>query len=186
MPKALVPLAPGVEEMEAVIIIDTLRRARWEVTAVAVRGPGDPAGAPLQASRGVRLCADAEWGETAGAVFDALVLPGGAGGTKALCADARVLDAVRRHYAAGKRVCAVCAAPLVLQAAGILKGKRATCHPGVRQELRDAVLSTDRVVVDGTIITSQGPGTSFEFALAIIAQVEGAAAAQSVRAGLVL
>jgi protein deglycase len=185
MPAALIPLASGVEEMEAVIVIDVLRRARWDVTVAAVRTAGSHPGAPLVASRGVRLCADVEWEEASRHLFDALVLPGGAGGTQVLRSDARVIEAVRRQQASGKWVCAICAAPLVLQEAGILKGRRATCHPGVREELVEANCIDERVVIDGRIITSQGPGTAIEFALAILEQVQGAAAAQAVRSGLV-
>jgi protein deglycase len=186
MPRAVVPLADGAEEMEAVAVIDVLRRARWEVIVAAVRAPGAPGGAPLRASRGVRLCADQEWSADLMTGCTALVLPGGAGGTQILRSDPRILDAVRRQHADGKWVCAICAAPLVLQEAGILKGRRATCHPGVRQELRDPAYSDDRVVIDGNLITSKGPGTALEFALAILEQVEGPASAKAVRDGLVL
>lgn len=185
MKSALVPLAEGVEEMEAVIIIDILRRAGWRVVATAVRAPGQKGGT-IKASRGVHLGADAEWSEVRGEDFDALVLPGGAGGTRALRADSRVLAEVRNFAAAGKWVAAICAGPLVLQSAGILKGVRATCHPGVRQELCDPVASDERVVVDGRIVTSQGPGTAIEFALTLIRLLDGTAAADTVQDGLVL
>ena len=185
MKNVLVPLAEGVEEMEAVIIIDVLRRAGWRVVSAAVRPPGQP-GSLLKASRGVLLAADVEWTAVRSEDFDALVLPGGSGGTQVLRRDARILEAVRSFAQAGKWVAAICAGPLVLQDAGILKGVRATCHPGVRQELREALASDDRVVVDGRIVTSQGPGTAFEFALTLIRLLEGAAAAGKVREGLVL
>ena len=185
MKSALVPLAEGVEEMEAVIIIDVLRRAGWRVVSAAVRPPGKP-GSTVKASRGVHLAADTEWKDVHNDEFDALVLPGGAGGTQVLCSDSCVLDEVRRFAKAGRWVAAICAGPLVLQAAGILKGVRATCHPGVRQELRDPLVSDAPVIVDGKIVTSQGPGTAFEFVLTLIRLLDGAAAAQRVREGLVL
>lgn len=187
MASALVPLAVGVEEMEAVIVVDVLRRAGWNVRTAAVRaGAGSVPGAPLTASRGVRLLADAEWDEVRPDDFDVLVLPGGAGGTKVLRSFQPLLDAIRRFAQAGKWTCAVCAAPLVLQEAGILRGRSATCHPGVRGELTEARRSDERVVMDGRIVTSQGPGTTFEFALAIVRAVDGDAVAERVRGGLVL
>ena len=185
MKNALVPLAEGVEEMEAVIIIDVLRRAGWRVVSAAIRPPG-AAGGPLRASRGVYLAADVEWTNVRGEDFDALVIPGGAGGVQVLCRDGRVPEEVRRFAQAGKWVAAICAGPLVLQAAGILKGVRATCHPNCRPDFRDPQVSGDRVVVDGRIVTSQGPGTAFEFALTLIHLLDSAAAAGKVREGLVL
>ena len=187
MPSVLVPIAEGVEEIEVVTIIDVLRRARWDVVAAAVH-PGPAAGspAPVTASRGVRIVPDAEWASINPLDFDLLVLPGGAGGTDVLKGDARVLDAVRGFVSAGKLVGAICAAPLVLQAAGVLNGRKATCHPSVRAQLTSAQLQTDAVVVDGGIMTSQGPGTAIAFALALIRRVAGPAAAETVAKALVL
>jgi 4-methyl-5(b-hydroxyethyl)-thiazole monophosphate biosynthesis len=82
--------------------------------------------------------------------------------------DTRVLDAVRAFDQTGKWIAAICAGPLVLQKAGILTGRRVTCHPGVADQLTATPRLTDRVVVDGRLITSQGPGTSFEFALTLV------------------
>ncbi len=180
MRNALVPLADGVEEMEAVIVVDVLRRARWNVTVAAV-GP-----LTVTASRGVRLVGDTEWAAVDPAAFDVLVLPGGMGGTQVLCRDERVLETVRCFVESERLVGAICAGPLVLQAAGVLDGRRATCHPGVRGQLRCTAALPDRVVRDGVIVTSQGPGTTFEFALALIAATDGAALARSVADGLLL
>lgn len=162
MTRALIPLADGVEEIEAVIVIDTLRRAEWDVVAAGIR-PG-----PVTASRGVRLIPDAEWQKIDPASFDALILPGGARGTEELCRDVRVLETIRCLIAAGKIVGAICAAPLVLRSAGVLAGRRATCYPGLAAQLAGAKYLSDRVVVDGNLITSQGPGTAFEFALRLV------------------
>lgn len=167
MAVVVVPLAEGCEEMEAVIIIDTLRRAGWEVVAAGVRA------GPVKASRGVVLVPDTTWDQVDLARCDAIVLPGGNGGTRNLMADERVLAALREFHAAGKLIAAVCAAPLVLQKAGLLQGRAVTCHPGAAPELVQAERVERRVVEDGSIITSQGPGTTMEFALAIIARVDG-------------
>ena len=180
MTKALVPLADGVEEMEAVIIIDTLRRAGWEVVSASVSG------STITASRGIKLVPDTLWEKINPAHFDVLVLPGGAKGTSTLSSDKRVLETVRSFVKSNKIVAAICAAPLVLQVAGVLDNKKATCHPAVRNQLKSCEMSDERVVMDGSIITSRGPGTSFEFALAIIRHVDGDTAANKVAEGLVL
>ncbi|MFC1452287.1 DJ-1 family glyoxalase III [Verrucomicrobiota bacterium] len=190
MARVLLPLADGAEEMEAVIIIDVLRRARWEVVSASVKDASgrdsDPERLHVACSRGVRLIADSCWGELDIDSFDLLILPGGSEGTDALCADNRVLRAARFFAESQRLVAAVCAAPLVLQAAGVLRGRKATCHPAVRDRMADPEISDDRVVVDGNIVTSQGPGTAMEFALAVIRLVEGPAAAETVASGLVL
>ncbi len=173
MKKVLVPLAEGVEEMEAVIVIDTLRRAGFEVVTAGLKE------GPLTASRGVRLLPDTTLDQVRALAFDALVLPGGKG-VSLLMQDARVLEAVRALHGAGRWVCAVCAAPLVMQAAGILGGRQATCFPGVAGQLTATVRREERVVVDGNLITSQGAGTSLEFALEIVRQLGSEALARRV------
>jgi 4-methyl-5(b-hydroxyethyl)-thiazole monophosphate biosynthesis len=178
MLKVLIPLTDGVEEMEAVIAIDTFRRVPWQVTAAGIK-PG-----PVTASRGVRLLPDAAWAEIAPAEFDLLVIPGGKAGTEALARDERVLEAVRSFARAGKWVAAICAAPLVLEAAGALAGRRATCHPAVA--LASTPRLPERVVVDGRLVTSQGPGTTLEFALALIREIEGAAKAAELAKAMVM
>ena len=180
MAKALVPLADGVEEMEAVIIIDTLRRAGWEVVSASISGN------TITASRGVRIVPDTLWEKINPDNFDVLVLPGGSKGTSALSSDSRVLKTVRNFVNSNKIVAAVCAAPLVLQTAGVLDNRKATCHPAVRDQLKSCVISDERVVTDGSIITSRGPGTAFEFALTIIRHIDGDTAANKVAEGLVL
>ncbi|MBA4387822.1 MAG: DJ-1 family protein [Verrucomicrobia bacterium] len=180
MARVIVPLADGVEEMEAVIIIDVLRRAKWDVTVAAVSGLG------VKGSRGVNLVADASWAQIDADSYDVLVIPGGAEGTRILAADRRILETVRKFVSGKKLVGAICAAPLVLQAAGVLDGRKATCHPGVRQSLTSAMIQPGRVVEDGMIVTSQGPGTTIEFALALIRIVDGRAAADLVAQAMVV
>lgn len=179
MTRALVPIAEGSEEMEAVIAIDVMRRAKWEVTVAGVK-PG-----PVTMSRKVRIVPDAVWADIDPMSFDILVIPGGSGGVANLRKDARVLKAVRDMHAAGKLVCAVCAGPLVLQDAGVLDGRRATCHPDVASQLTKAKHVDEEVVVDGDVITSQGAGTTFAFALAIVAKTRGPEVADLVARGMV-
>ena len=178
MHSVLVPLADGSEEMEAVIVIDTLRRVPWKVTAAGIK-PGI-----ITASRGVRLAPDAAWSEIDPSAFDILVIPGGKAGVEALSRDERVLATVSSFVQAEKWVAAVCAGPLVLQAAGVLAGRRATCHPAI--SMAQTKRLADRVVIDGRLITSQGPGTSLEFALAIVREIEGAAKANELAKSMVV
>lgn len=166
--KALVPLAEGFEELEAVTIIDVLRRAGVEVTVAAL------AASPVTGSHAIRVEADALLDAVQRDVFDAVVLPGGPGAQR-LRDDERVKAVVRRLAAEGRLVAAVCAAPTVLEAAGVLAGKRATVYPG--NQLPSAEQVEERVVVDGSIITSRGPGTALEFALAVVEKLAGAAKA---------
>lgn len=180
MTKALIPLAEGCEEMEAVIVVDTLRRAGWDVTTAGLE-PG-----LVTASRGVMLQPDTTWNAVDPTDFDLLIMPGGGPGTARLKADVRVLETARVFAAAGKWLAAICAAPLVLHAAGVLEGRKATCYPGVEEGLDGVAWLDDRVVVDGHIVTSRGPGTAFEFALALIRLLEGETAARSVGEGMLV
>jgi len=178
--KTLIPLANGVEEMEAVIVADVLRRAGWPVTLAAVDPP------PITAARGVRLLADASWEDIDPNAFDLLVLPGGAGGARRLSVHPGVQAAIRAFAAAEKWLAAICAGPLALQAAGALDGKQATCHPACAAALTAGPRRPERVVRDGNLITSQGPGTAFEFALALVAAGDGPAAAKRLAGEMVV
>lgn len=162
MRSAIVPIAPGVEEMEAVIIIDVFRRAGWKVAAAGLDAN------IVTASRGVRLVPDCAWETIVAGDYDVLAIPGGAPGTEALRKDPRVLETVRTFHRAGKLIGAICAAPLVLHEAGILSRRRVTSHPSVASRLRDIEWEDSAVVTDGNIVTSKGAGTSFEFALTIV------------------
>lgn len=180
IPRVLVPLATGTEEMEAVIVIDILRRARW---TVVVAGVDDGL---LTASRGVRLMPDEPWRSITPSEFDILMIPGGGPGVERFLQFPPLLDAIREFHQAGKWIGAVCAGPLTLQAAGILAGKKATCHPGVAERLTVTRRLDDRTVVDGRLITSQGAGTTFEFALTLVSLVESPAKAKSIADSIVL
>lgn len=180
MQRVLVPLADGVEEMEAVIVVDMLRRAEWHVLTVGLK-PGT-----VTAARGTRLPPDGVWDKIDPGLFDMLVIPGGARGVAALRGDPRVVAAVRAHAGHGKWTAAVCAGPLVLHDAGILAGRHATCYPGCAAELVGARYVDEPVVVDGNVVTSQGAGTTFAFALTLVALVAGASKAQALARAIVL
>ncbi len=178
--KALIPLADGVEEMEAVIIADVLRRAGWTVTLAGLK-PG-----PVTAARGVRLLPDDEWNRLRLDDFEALILPGGAVGSRHLCEHEGVQVAIRAFAASGRLLAAICAAPLALQAAGVLRNRRATCHPAVRAQLTQAKVEDARVVEDGTVVTGAGPGAAFEFALVLVARINGRARADALAAEMLV
>jgi 4-methyl-5(b-hydroxyethyl)-thiazole monophosphate biosynthesis len=180
MTRALIPLADGAEEMEAVIVIDTLRRAGWEVVAAGLR-PG-----PVTASRGVKLLPDADWTDVNPDSFDVLILPGGNGGTTVLSSNSEILRVIRQFAEQGRWVAAVCAGPKVLKAAGILEGRSITSHPSVGEHLREARRKDDPVVVDGRLVTSQGPGTCFQFALTLVALVDGAERARAIAGPMIV
>ncbi|MCP3918258.1 MAG: DJ-1/PfpI family protein [bacterium] len=166
--QVLVPLADGFEEIEAITIIDVLRRAELDVV-IGGLAPG-----VLTGARGIRVESDAPLASLELESFDAVVLPGGMGGTLNMIEDARLLEALRAMSRDGKLIAAICAAPMVLVAAGIVSGVPVTSHPSVRDRLGDAdVRDVPRVVRAESVMTSQGPGTAMEFALAIVEELCG-------------
>lgn len=184
MTRVLVPLAPGFEEIEAVSIIDVLRRAGLEVVTAAVPEAGETA-APerVTGSHGIALHADARLDVLQPQDFDALVLPGGEPGTTNLAASPHVQECLRAFARADKPRAAICAAPRVLAAAGQLRDLEATSHPSVEPILRRAGASyrQDRVVRAGRILTSRGPGTALEFSLELLRVLGHADAAERLR-----
>ncbi|XP_076942539.1 protein DJ-1 homolog B-like [Bidens hawaiensis] len=164
VPKVLVPIADGSEEMEAVIIIDVLRRAKAEVVVASV---GDKL--EILASRKVKLVADMLLDEAAKLSCDLIVLPGGLGGAQAFANSETVVNLLKKQIESDRYYGAICASPaLVLEPHGLLKGKKATAFPAMCEKLSDKSEIESRVVVDGKLITSRGPGTSLEFSLAIV------------------
>ncbi|KAL9236461.1 hypothetical protein vseg_011130 [Gypsophila vaccaria] len=167
--QVLVPIADGSEEMEAVIIIDVLRRAKAKVVVASV-------GEKLEilASRKVKLVADVLLDEASKSSYDLIVLPGGLGGAEAFAASERLVEMLKKQREANKPYGAICASPaLVLEPHGLLKDKKATAFPAMCSKLSDPSEIENRVVVDGNLITSRGPGTSMEFALAIVEKFFG-------------
>lgn len=164
-PSACVLLAPGCEEIEAVITLDVLRRGGVRVVAAGLEGAN-----VFSASRDVKLAPDIALDDLQDAkAFDVIVLPGGLPGTEALRADTRVRDLLM-HYtnAPEKLVASICAAALVLDAHGLLEGRRFTCYPGVVDRVEGGRWVDEPVVEDGDLLTSQGPGTAMAFALTLL------------------
>ncbi len=185
--RALVPVAFGSEEMETVIVVDVLRRAGTRVTLAAIGGEG-PNETTVTCSRGVRLEADARLEDVADERWDLIALPGGMPGAQNMAKDATLHRALERQMGErGALTAAMCASPgVVLAAKGLLHGLAATAHPGFVKNLPDAASANARVVVDGDVITSRGPGTAIEFALALVEKLYGAAKAQEVAGPMVL
>jgi len=179
MAKVLVPLADGCEELEAVTIIDLLRRAGIEVVSAGLN-PG-----VVKASRGVQLVPDLTLDSALQDEYDMVVLPGGMPGAAHLKSDPRILRLLKDMAAAGKYTAAICAAPMVLAEAGVLEGRQATSYPSFLDALPGVTVSAAAVVQDGKVLTSRGPGTAMDFALALIETLAGADKRQQVEAALV-
>lgn len=172
----VVCFADGTEEVEALTVVDLLRRAQMEVV---IAGLTDQ---PIRGSKGIRIMPDCRVDQVDSEAVEMLVLPGGMPGTKNLLADKAVDELLRSVYLAGKPVGAICAAPMILGQKGLLKGKQAVCYPGFESELAGAdVQPSAKVVVDGNVITSRGLGTAIEFSLALIEKVKGAEAAEAIK-----
>lgn len=162
MASVLVPLAQGCEELEAVTVIDLLRRADINVVTAGLDDE------PVRASRGTCLIADTNLDEALKQPYDMIVLPGGLPGADHLNQDSRIGALLERMVADDRYIAAICAAPKVLADAGLLSGKQVTSFPGVLDAFSDLNYRTDAVVTDGRIITSRGPGTAMDFALTLI------------------
>jgi len=161
--KVLVPIADGIEEIEAVCIIDVLRRAGAEVTVASVDK------LQVTASRGVKLAADKLISQCAGETYDLIALPGGMPGAEHL-RDCKELETMLKKQSKENRLfAAICASPaVVLLHHGLLGQHRATCHPNFVERLSNTEAVESRVVVDGNLVTSRGPGTALEFALTLV------------------
>jgi 4-methyl-5(b-hydroxyethyl)-thiazole monophosphate biosynthesis len=159
--KVLAVIADGTEELEAVTIIDVLRRAKADVTVASVGAK------QVTASRGVRLVADILIADCAKQVYDLIVLPGGMPGAEHLRDSKALIELLKAQAKSGRYYAAICASPaVVLNHHGLLDNKKATCYPSMLSQLSD--IGEGKVIVDGNCITSQGPGTALEFALKLV------------------
>jgi 4-methyl-5(b-hydroxyethyl)-thiazole monophosphate biosynthesis len=166
MKRVVVPLAHGFEEIETVTVVDILRRAGISVTVAGVE-TGSPPGA-IEGRTGIRLVPDLSIAGVKASDFDMIVLPGGLKGAQTLQKDTRVAQLLRALQDMDRYIAAICAAPTVLAAHGMIAGRKLTSHPSVREQLSGAIYDEGRVVIDGRLVTSRGPGTAMEFAMALV------------------
>jgi len=180
MKTVLVPIAKGFEEIEAVSLIDVLRRVHVEVIVASLDGSALVVGA-----NGITIETDTNIHNVSADILDMIVLPGGWEGTNALAEDANVQRLLKEMDAKGKNIGAICAAPFALHKAGVLK-QRFTCYPSVEEHIRIEGYQDDRAMVieDGNIMTSRGPGTAICFALAIVKKLKGEETYKTLKEGL--
>jgi 4-methyl-5(b-hydroxyethyl)-thiazole monophosphate biosynthesis len=179
--QAFLFLAEGFEETEAIATLDILRRADIDARTISITGRATVTGA-----HNIPLVADQLFDATDFTAATLLVLPGGMPGAKHLNEHAPLRALLLQHHSEGKRIAAICAAPLVLGSLNLLKDKRATAYPGFEETLAGAILTPAPVVKDGPIITSRGPAYVFDFALALVAELAGPAKSAEVAEGLLL
>lgn len=180
MPRVAVMLADGFEEVEAMAIIDVLRRAEID-TVVAGLHEGH-----ITSARRVKVIPDTVIDTVRPDDFDMIVLPGGQPGADNLNADPHVKELIISFSQKGKLIGAICAAPIVLASAGLLQGRRATSYPSYRDRLGGALYGEQSVVTDGTVLSSRGPGTALSFGLAIVERLVGKEKAQKIKEAMLI
>jgi 4-methyl-5(b-hydroxyethyl)-thiazole monophosphate biosynthesis len=172
-------LADGFEEVEALAVVDVLRRAECEVKTVSIM-----ASKTVMGAHDVPVAADIMFADCDFADAELVILPGGLPGATNLADHAGVTELLKKQNASGKRIAAICASPAkVLAKHGLLNGKKATCYPGLEAELTDAQPVEDVVVTDGNITTSRGPATAVAFGLELARLMAGEKKAEEVRDG---
>ena len=180
MKRAVILFAEGYETVEALLVVDLLRRGGVEVTMASITEDEF-----VRSSHGVNVEMDAVLGEVDILDYDAIILPGGMPGTLNLGASAIVNEVIKKFAAQGKIVAAICAAPSVLGGLGILEGKKAACYPGFEDKLKGAEVVFDQVVRDGNVTTSRGMGTAIPFALDLVSQLVSKEKAQELKKGII-
>ncbi len=173
-------IADGCEEVEALTVVDIVRRAKLEIDMISINGTKQ-----VTSSRNVTFMTDTTKEEADFSAYDGIILPGGMPGTVHLGEDDTVSQVICEFAKEGKLVAAICAAPSVLGQAGILNGKKAACHPGFEEKLTGAEVFFSPVVCDGNVITSRGMGTAVPFGLAVARYFTDDATIEHVKAGLV-
>jgi 4-methyl-5(b-hydroxyethyl)-thiazole monophosphate biosynthesis len=179
MANILIPIADGTEEIEAVTLIDVLRRANLVVTVASVSNE-----IKIEGANGITIEADMLITDCYRDDVDMIVLPGGWGGTDAFVASEKLQTMLKNMHSKNRLIGAMCAAPFALHTAGILPANY-TCYPSVEEKIgAPGYISDQKVVVDGNIITSRGPGTAMCFALAIVKRLSGVEKYNTIKSGL--
>lgn len=179
MKKVFIFLAEGFEETEAVATADVMLRGELDVTTVSVTGKS-----PVTGAHGIAVNADTLFENTDFSKGEMLVLPGGMPGASNLNVHQGLKNLLKQYAKEGKKLAAICAAPLVLGGLDLLQGKKATAYPGFESTLKGAEYVGAGVVKDGNIITGKGPGFALDFGLAIVEELQGTAKAKAVAEGL--
>ncbi len=181
MANVLVPLAEGFEELEAITVIDLLRRAGFNVITAGLDDK------PVRASRQNVVIPDTSIDKVLNQQFDLIVLPGGLPGADNLRDNESIQLLIKQQHQQHKKIAAICAAPKALAAAGILQGKKITCYPGAlnQTDCSDFSVSENAIEIDDNVITSRGPGTAMDFALTLIEQLGNRQLRDTIEAQLV-
>lgn len=172
-------LASGFEEIEAVTVVDILRRADITVQTVSMES-----GLDVEGAHGISVRADLLYGQADYQHCEMMIFPGGMPGAANLLQQKELMETMVEFAAKGKPVAAICAAPMLFGQMGLAVGKNVTVYPGFENQMTGAILSTEDVVVDGNLITSRGPGTAMGFALAIVERLKGEAVRNKLKGGL--
>ena len=180
MARVLVPLAKGFEDIEAVTVVDVLRRGGVEVVTASISDSVE-----VESAHGIVVKADALFRDVSGDEYDAIVLPGGGEGTENLRHCEPLIVRLRRQNEERRLICAICAAPVVLVEAGVAEeGRHMTCYPSMMLELDRSYVNVP-VVADGNLITGQAPGSAMLFALVILQTLVGEAKTRKISRGMV-
>lgn len=179
MKTILIPIATGFEEIEAISLIDVLRRAEINVITASLEDNLE-----VQGAHNIKVIADTSIQNITSEDIDMILLPGGWGGTKLLAQDSFVQNLLKDMNSKNKDIAAICAAPYALNSAGVLS-QNYTCYPSVEQDIRlDGYHSDEKIVEEGNIITSRGPGTAMCFALYIVKKYKGDEVYNTLKSGL--
>jgi protein deglycase len=179
--KVYIFLAEGFEEIEAITVVDVLRRAKIDIKTVSVSERKEVTGA-----HGIMVNADILFDSESQKAGDMYILPGGMPGTANLAAHQELGLLLKDSHNEDKWLAAICAAPMVFGKLGLLSGKAATCYPGFEKDLLGAECRTETVVQAGKIVTSRGPGTAIEFSLKLVELLKGAELANNIKKGMLV
>ena len=184
MKRVVVPIAPGFEEIETITVVDILRRAGVQVSLASVEKGAPPA--MLEGRTGIKVMADLALSEVQASDFDMIVLPGGLKGAQTLQNDRHVARLLRdfQQSDSSRYIGAICAAPIILASNNMIAGRRLTSHPSVKDQLGGSIYDESRVVIDGNLVTSRGPGTAMEFALTLVELLAGKEKMQEIKQGV--